>query len=835
MKKTKVKLHFGYNCETHEIFDCNILSERLSLTKFLEREEVLAILKDLQDFNIKRLKDYIETETALDKEFVSRSDTRTYVARVQKSADGNIEFILFQKPTVWAAKRFMYILAALIVVAVIGICGSVVLSLSKDMKEKSAAEAENTIQMISEQIDGTISTEFNSWFNELKMVSALISKFDETEGHEEEIDLILNDIRVGLPFNDIGLLSGAGDIYFKKDVSYSIFYEELAKNLVIENNAAVDVLTINGSDIIAFGIPVENNNSLSDSKIAAVCGFSVPSRVNKLLNIGLFDNTSVIAVYNNDGFSVSISENAKAPQNADSLNFFTDLESKQTKENYTAIEQNFLAGNSGLFNQLYGDSNYYVYYSKIHFSAANFNITDAWHIVIYVPETAIFSNVNSIMDVVIKTLIWICVVIVTVTILLIALFITKRDNDIIMKKQATANKLLEIAADSAVEASQAKTVFLSNMSHDIRTPINGIIGMTEIAKKHIDDEATVKDCLSKIDGASSHLLSLVNDVLDMSRIENGKVEIVNEVMNIIMTADECCSIIYGQLAERKIEFSFIKKNIVHADVLGDNLHLKQILINILGNSVKFTPDGGKITFTVEEKSFENDLVTYEFTVEDTGCGMSEEFMKVIFQPFSQEKNAGRTHYKGTGLGLAISSQLAQLMHGSIGVFSKLNEGSRFVVTMPFALSKEKVGESDKKLLGGELRSFKGVRVLLVEDNELNSELETILLTESGMIVETAENGRIALDTFISHDAYYYDCILMDVMMPEMDGLTATTRIRSSNKEDAKTIPIIAMTANAFESDIRNTREAGMDAHISKPIYIEEVLKVLGRLLAKKHY
>ena len=460
-------------------------------------------------------------------------------------------------------------------------------------------------------------------------------------------------------------------------------------------------------------------------------------------------------------------------------------------------------------------------------------MSDVWHLAIYVPEAVVFSNVNSIIKAVLTTLIAVFVFIIAVSIMLVGMFIIKRDNDIIMKKQLAANKLLENAADSAVEASHAKTVFLSNMSHDIRTPINGIICMTEIAKKHTDDEEKVRDCLSKIEGASSHLLSLVNDVLDMRRIESGKTEIISEPMNVTTAADECCSIVYGQLAERNVGFEFVKTNIVHPDVLGDKLHLKQILINILGNAVKFTPDGGKITFTVEELSFENDEAVYSFTVKDTGCGMSEEFLNVVFQPFSQENNTERTHYNGTGLGLSISDQLVRLMGGNIAVSSKLNEGSEFVVKLPFKINVEKVPGSAEKPTDRKIKSFKGVKVLLVEDNELNSELEKVLLSEKGMVVETAENGLKALEAFMASSEYYYDCILMDVMMPEMDGITATLRIRSSDRKDAKTIPIIAITANAFEFDIRRTTDAGMNAHISKPFYVEEVLKVLGRLLVKK--
>ena len=233
MKKNKVKLHFRYNLETHIVSDCNLISEELSLSKFLDESDVLAILKDLNNFNIKRLKDYLETGTEIDKEFVSRTDAKTYVVRIRKNADGEIELTLFFKPPVWAARRTMYFFAAVIVCALIAICVFVVLALRKDMKEQTAAEAQNTIHMISEQIDGTISTELNSWFNELKVVSAMVAKYEVVEGNEKQIDAVLEEITAGLPFNRVGLLLEYGDVYFGQGVSYSIFYEDFAKKLVM--------------------------------------------------------------------------------------------------------------------------------------------------------------------------------------------------------------------------------------------------------------------------------------------------------------------------------------------------------------------------------------------------------------------------------------------------------------------------------------------------------------------------------------------------------------------------------------------------------------------------
>ena len=379
------------------------------------------------------------------------------------------------------------------------------------------------------------------------------------------------------------------------------------------------------------------------------------------------------------------------------------------------------------------------------------------------------------------------------------------------------------------EASKAKTDFLSNMSHDIRTPINGIMGVTTIAKGAIGDPVKIKDCLDKIDGASHHLLSLINDVLDMSRIESGKTSIDLKPCDLRVLCDNCCSIIGGQLAERDLEF--IKEiDVRHTAVLADDLHLRQVLINILGNAVKFTRDGGKIWFRcIEQEAGEDGRPVYRFEVEDTGIGMSAKFLEKIFEPFSQADNGARGKYKGTGLGMAITQQLTTLMGGTVSVESEEGKGSRFTVLLPFEIDTE-VHESQDAV--AQDADIEGVRILLVEDNELNSEIATELLRMSGAEVDIAWNGREALDLFAGSEPGRWDIILMDVMMPEMNGIEATRAIRALDRQDALTIPIVAMTANAFDDDIKATREAGMNAHLSKPINITEVIGTIAKFRKK---
>ena len=379
-------------------------------------------------------------------------------------------------------------------------------------------------------------------------------------------------------------------------------------------------------------------------------------------------------------------------------------------------------------------------------------------------------------------------------------------------------------------ATRAKSDFLSNMSHDIRTPINGIIGMTTIAKNVPGNPEKTRECLGKIEGASAHLLSLINDVLDMTRIERGKTEIASSPIDIRTVFDSCCSIIRGQISERNLE---LKTDIrcEHPRVFGDELHLRQIFINILGNAVKFTTDGGTITFSCTEKEAVDEKTILCFEIEDTGIGMKPEFLEKIFDPFSQDEGGARSEYKGTGLGMSITKLLTDLMQGTVEVQSEYGKGSKFTVTIPFVID---TAEREEELSAPGDTDITGVRLLLVEDNELNMEIACELLEAEGAIITQAVNGLQAVNLFSENAPGSFDVILMDVMMPVMNGIEAAKAIRALDREDAGTVPILAMTANAFESDIKATREAGMNAHLSKPIDIDEVIRTIARHVRKEH-
>ena len=423
----------------------------------------------------------------------------------------------------------------------------------------------------------------------------------------------------------------------------------------------------------------------------------------------------------------------------------------------------------------------------------------------------------------------IAIVLGAAVVFLIAVFYRNALSQKALREITVLNRDLELAT-------RAKSDFLSNMSHDIRTPINGIMGMTTIAKGVEGNPEKTRQCLDRIDGASRHLLSLINDVLDMSRIERGKTEISAKPMDIRELIDNCCSIIHGQMNGRELTL-LPRIDCEHPHLIGDELHLRQILINILGNAVKFTKDGGTIRFRCTETESTETTAVLAFEIEDTGIGMKPEFLATIFQPFTQEDNGSRTEYKGTGLGMAITKQLTDRMGGDIKVSSALNRGSCFTVTIPFAINPmaptdehPRTPDSPEPELPSHLQ---GIRILLAEDNELNMDIATELLSEAGAIITPAVDGSQALRLFRENRPGTFDAILMDVMMPNLNGLEATKIIRAMTRKDAATIPIIAMTANAFESDVQAVLDAGMNAHLAKPMNIDEVIRTVAFYTKKR--
>lgn len=403
-----------------------------------------------------------------------------------------------------------------------------------------------------------------------------------------------------------------------------------------------------------------------------------------------------------------------------------------------------------------------------------------------------------------------------------------------LQKEYTKNlesKNLELreAVFQAQKANAAKSSFLSRMSHDIRTPLNGIIGLIKINETHMDDRELVKTNQDKMLVSADHLLSLINDVLQMSKLEDENIEISHEPIDLGEISREVGTIISGRTAEAGIAFEIGKQELPVSYVYGSPLHIRQIFLNIYGNCIKYNKPHGKVTTTLKCLGEKNGIVTYRWTISDTGIGMSEEFLKHIFEPFVQEHSDARTVYSGTGLGMSIVKKIIDRMNGTIVVTSKEGEGSTFVITLPFEIA-EKPEEIPAEM-DGEV-NIAGLHLLLAEDNELNAEIARTLLEDEGAITTIVNDGQQAVDIFSRNKPGTFDAILMDIMMPEMDGLSATKAIRALDREDAGTIPIIAMTANAFDEDEKKCMEAGMNAHLAKPLDIQKMKEAVCRYLNK---
>ena len=387
---------------------------------------------------------------------------------------------------------------------------------------------------------------------------------------------------------------------------------------------------------------------------------------------------------------------------------------------------------------------------------------------------------------------------------------------------------MTILAEKAEAANKAKSLFLANMSHDIRTPINGIVGLLKIDESHLDDIDLIRSNHEKMQIAANHLLSLINDVLQMSKLEEGETELTHEFISLVDLTVDIVTIIIGRATEAGIEWDYEKgkSNIPYPYIYGSPLHLRQIFLNVYGNCIKYNRPGGKITTIVEDIGEKDGICTYRWTISDTGVGMSEEFQKRIFEPFAQEKSGARSVYQGTGLGMAIVKNLIDQMGGSISVTSQQGVGSTFIIDIPFEIAPSPE-ELPVQAVETE-KSIAGLHLLLAEDNELNAEIAEMLLSDEGARVTVVNNGREAVELFKNSQEGTFDAILMDIMMPVMDGLTATRTIRALERPDAGTIPIIAMTANAFAEDAKKCLEAGMNEHLAKPLEMKKLTETIWK-------
>ena len=447
-----------------------------------------------------------------------------------------------------------------------------------------------------------------------------------------------------------------------------------------------------------------------------------------------------------------------------------------------------------------------------------------YYIYAYLPDTEVFHNLSS--------------SVISVMFLYLLLFgifwlWTYRTNLAYRKQEQEKDEKykaeLLIAAKKAEAANEAKTEFLQRMSHDIRTPINGICGMIDVADHYADDMEKQAEYRIKVKEASNLLLELVNDVLDMSKLESGEVVLEEIPFNLSKIAEEVLIVIEQMAAERNIRIVWEKKEITHRDFIGSPGYVKRVMMNILSNAVKYNRENGQIYIScMEIPSKQPEMTTMEFVCRDTGIGMADEFQKHIFEPFAQEHAGSRTKFAGTGLGMPITKKLVEKMDGTITFESKKGVGTTFVIRVPFKIDMEADKREEQKEVSE--KSIKGLHILLAEDNELNMEIAEFMLQNEGADVTKAWNGQEAVELFEKSRVGEFDVILMDIMMPVMNGYDATKTIRSLDREDAKEVPIIAMTANAFTEDRIRAKEAGMDEHIAKPVDAKLLVKVIHKLV-----
>lgn len=388
---------------------------------------------------------------------------------------------------------------------------------------------------------------------------------------------------------------------------------------------------------------------------------------------------------------------------------------------------------------------------------------------------------------------------------------------------------LEKSAQEARAANEAKTRFLFNMSHDIRTPMNAIIGFSELLEKHIDEKDKVLDYTEKIRSSSAFLLSLINYVLEMGRIESGKAVLKEETGDLCALMQTLSDVFEPSVQQKKLTCTY-HTDVEHPYIVSDRTKVREILLNVISNAIKYTPEGGHIAVSVKELPAEKPKTgRYTFTVQDDGIGMSEEYLPHIFEEFTREHTSTESKVIGTGLGLPIVKALVEWMHGSIDVQSKLGAGTTVTITLGFPLADEVQKSVEEQGAKGDAAQLRGCRILLAEDNDLNAEIVVTILEESGLTVERTADGELCVEELKAHPAGYYDAILMDIQMPNMDGYQATKLIRNLS-DGRRTIPIIAMTANAFDEDRQKALSVGMDAHLAKPVDVERLFGTLRKVI-----
>ena len=637
-------------------------------------------------------------------------------------------------------------------------------------------------------------------------ISAETEQFNEepelkSDHHLEEMRYVLsNSPFIGLIVSDTdgkGMMSDGSEIdvsqceYFKKTVSGE-------ENLTLcKDGKGAD----NG--MLVFSCPIVFEGKTKGT----LHGLYAPDDLLKIVESDDLDSESYSCIFSTDGDIILLSHSDKRLID-ESNNLFDFAESVATdKQRAFRIISEIVSGTKGYCKFTSGDSERHAFYSPISING--------WVLVKSVTQDYIDTTTASVKRNSIAMTIIVIGLLVLMSVLVIMVIVSVSNQ----KKLQLAE-----AYTQAENASNAKGRFLSRMSHEIRTPLNAVIGLTEIARAHTDDKQKTDEILEKIDSSSKLLLGIINDVLDMSAIENEKLKIASEPFDLLKLADRVESIYSPQCRQKDVALVMDTSGVKYDTVIGDELRFNQIMLNLVSNALKFTPAGGTITVTVSQETNDGQLYVF-ISVRDTGEGMDEQMKERLFKPFEQESALTAKNHGGSGLGLSIVKSLVDMMHGAVTVNSEKGKGTEFVVDIPVGYE-----EKSKEAAQEQSFDFTGKRCLLAEDNSMNAEIAAALLSMSGIETEIASDGRVALEMFEKSKSGYYDMILMDIQMPYMDGFESTSLIRRSSHPDAKSIPILAMSANAYEEDVSKALSVGMNGHIAKPIDTHSMFAKLSEYL-----
>ena len=674
------------------------------------------------------------------------------------------------------------------------------------------------------QITETVDVALDEQWALLQVMSVRYPSFDSLTTEECVSKITVMENKLGKDGLIFGIVDKDGNVFASNEDKKVYTLGDLKVDEIEEKTLEI-LKPVKDSDIeyMTFIMKNEMPVTLGDGRVIThTVVFWEMDYYKKIFHNEAYGNENSIFIRSNDGVNIySESQKYGFLKGFNYIDVYPNVE-RLNGDKIEDIEENIKNNKSSVtaIKVLEENRNYFITVQPMR--------NNDWDLVMVVPEEFVSAETIDFASAIIDTAAFLSLVIFFGVLLLVIYIYNSKNQSLLLKQEREYSEALAASAEEAKNANMAKTKFLSHMSHDIRTPINGILGMINKAERHITEIDVVKDCHKKIRMAAEHLLGLINDILDITKLETGLDVDKEEPFPMSCMLDTCCSIIKGQLSEKeavilKTDFS----NIQHDSVIGSKLHIRQILLNILSNAVKYT-DNGYIYFKAEELAFDENEATYAFTIQDTGIGMHRDYLAKIFDPFSIDDSEERKHRLGTGLGMSIVKNNVEKMGGTIKVDSTLGLGSTFIVTLTLKLTDlEVVCEAVKERVVSDGVDVSGMKVLLVEDNELNIEVALMLLEDAGVSAEVAKNGREAVDKFLASKEGDFDLILMDVMMPVMNGYEATTEIRNSNHPCAKTIPIIAQTANAFQDDIKKVKEVGMNAHISKPIEEENLLKVLS--------